>query len=173
MRTRPTAYMLVAFLFSVLASSASAQSRDPFFTTFSAYYDLVYHELNDTSNLGAHFESRRPSSAASHSSHSSRKSASIISTMRTCRHSWWVHGCAWRMRAHECCRTSSYAGLYHCGACDITDFAISGGGGVDFKLARNNNVRIRTQVDVRHMFDDVESFNAVRFSLGVVLPLNK
>src|SRR4029077_15712714 len=38
------------------ASSASAQSRDPFAADFSANYDVVYHETGATSNVGAHFD---------------------------------------------------------------------------------------------------------------------
>lgn len=50
-------------------------------------------------------------------------------------------------------------------------FGEEGGGGVDFRTARPN-VRIRVQLDVRHVFDP-SAFNGVRFSAGVVLPLNK
>jgi hypothetical protein len=63
-------------------------------------------------------------------------------------------------------------GLYHCGVCDINDFALQGGGGVDFRTA-SPNLRIRFQFDVRHVFDTVSGFNAERFSAGIVLPLNR
>ena len=39
-----------------LSQSVSAQSRDPYFSTFSAHYDVVYHEPGATSNAGAHFD---------------------------------------------------------------------------------------------------------------------
>jgi hypothetical protein len=64
-------------------------------------------------------------------------------------------------------------GLYHCGACGINDFAIQGGAGFDFKVMRSDAIRIRAQVDIRHVFDDVEGFTPVRVSAGVVFPLNR
>ena len=67
----------------------------------------------------------------------------------------------------------AFAGLYHCGACDINDFALQGGVGLDFRATRGSDIRIRTQLDVRHMFDDFNDFNAVRLGVGVVFPLNK
>src|SRR5690349_9079391 len=48
----PTCLSLLLFV----TSTASAQSPDPYATTFSANYDIVYHELNDTSNVGGHFD---------------------------------------------------------------------------------------------------------------------
>jgi hypothetical protein len=55
----------------------------------------------------------------------------------------------------------------------VNDFAIQGGGGLDFKVSDSNDLRVRVQVDVRHMFDSVEGFTAVRVSAGVVVPLNR
>src|SRR5438046_5405569 len=46
---------LAAVLF-LLSHSVSAQSRDPYFTDFSANYDFIYHEPGATSNAGAHFD---------------------------------------------------------------------------------------------------------------------
>ena len=46
---------LAAVVF-LLSHSASAQSRDPYFSTFSANYDVVYHQPGATSNAGAHFD---------------------------------------------------------------------------------------------------------------------
>ena len=63
-------------------------------------------------------------------------------------------------------------GLYHCGVCHVNDFALQGGGGIDFRTG-SPNVRIRLQFDVRHVFDEAGGINAERFSAGVVLPLNR
>src|SRR5262245_48463270 len=53
MRTRP---LPIVALFLLIASSVSAQSRDPFFATFTPSYDLIYHELSETSAFGGHFD---------------------------------------------------------------------------------------------------------------------
>ena len=53
MRTRLPLFIASLVLF---ASSVSAQSRDPYFATFTAGYDLIYHELDETSALGGHFD---------------------------------------------------------------------------------------------------------------------
>ncbi|HEV8209900.1 MAG TPA: hypothetical protein VGP77_07245 [Vicinamibacterales bacterium] len=63
-------------------------------------------------------------------------------------------------------------GLYHCGVCNVNDFALQGGAGVDFRTS-SANLRVRVQFDIRHVFDSVRGFNAERLSAGIVLPLNK
>jgi hypothetical protein len=48
---------LLAGLLLIAARPASAQSRDPYFTTFSADYDVVYHQEGAaTSHAGAHLD---------------------------------------------------------------------------------------------------------------------
>ena len=156
----------------LVPSIASAQSSDPFFADVSANYDIVYHELDDTSNLGGHFD---------------------IATTITRNTPFLVLAGEVGVNHFEGANVSSFLGglrlrlpnmgpnvlpflqvllgLYHCGTCNINDFALQGGGGLDFRLARRSP-RIRAQVDVRHMFDKVEDFNAVRVSLGLVFPLH-
>jgi hypothetical protein len=155
-------------------SSASAQSRDPFFATLSANYDLVYHELQDTSNLGAHFDVA--STIKRDVPFLSLVGEVGINHFNDANVSSYLGGPRLRLPntgPHVLPFIQFFAGLYHCGACDINDFAIQGGGGVDFRLSRNNDFRIRTQVDVRHTFDSLDDFNAVRVAVGVVLPLNR
>jgi hypothetical protein len=154
------------------ARSASAQSRDPFHTDFSLNYDAVYHETGATSHLGAHFD------VASTFNHHAPfigpvgevginhfDGGNIVSALG-----------GLRLRSNVDRLILPFvqviAGLYHCGVCDTNDLTIQGGGGVDFGR-RDNTFRIRAQVDVRHVFNNPIDFNAVRFSLGVVLPLNK
>src|ERR1043165_405621 len=48
--------LIAVAAFVVAAGTASAQSRDPFQSDFSANYDFVYHELDETSAAGAHFD---------------------------------------------------------------------------------------------------------------------
>src|SRR4029077_5887656 len=47
--------LLAGFLLFA-ARSASAQSRDPYFTDFSANYDVIYHHPHLDSHAGAHFD---------------------------------------------------------------------------------------------------------------------
>ena len=55
MKTRFVLLLAGSIVF-LLVHPASAQSRDPFFTDFSANYDIVYHEPDSTSHAGAHFD---------------------------------------------------------------------------------------------------------------------
>ena len=164
---------LLTGLSLLVAHGASAQSRDPYFTTFSANYDLVYHQHEATSHAGAHFDLastfKRDApfiGPVGEVGFNHVEGATVSSVMGGV-----------RVRFPNDRQFLPYAqlvaGLYHCGACSGNDFAIQGGGGLDFRLSHNNDFRVRTQVDVRHVFDDPFTFNAVRLSVGVVLPLNK
>jgi len=159
---------------SLLApSSASAQSSDPFFADFSANYDIVYHERDETSNLGGHFDIATtikrdvPFLVLAGEVGINHFDGGNVSS--------YLGGLRLRLPnlgPNVLPFLQALIGLYHCGSCDINDFALQGGGGLDFRLARRSP-RIRAQIDVRHMFDKVEGFNAVRVSLGLVFPLNK
>ncbi len=161
-------------LLLVAASSVSAQSVDPYASTFSASYDLVYHELGDTSNLGAHFDIA--STVTRNAPYLAVVGEVGVNHFSDATVSSFLGGARLRL-PNAAPRVLPFAqfllGLYHCGACEINDFAIQGGAGLDVKLARNNDVRVRGQVDVRHMFDSVDDFNAVRLSIGIVVPLNR
>jgi hypothetical protein len=170
MKTR--LFTLLAGLLLLAARSVSAQSRDPYFTDFSASYDIVYHEPETTSHAGAHFDVASTFKRdvpfigpVGEVGFNHFEGATVVSAMG-----------GLRLRANTDRRVLPFAqllfGLYHCGVCDINDFGLQGGGGVDFRMA-DNKFRIRTQLDVRHVFDDVRGFNGVRFSAGIVLPLNK
>jgi hypothetical protein len=164
--------VLPVMLVLLAARSASAQSRDPFFTDFSLNYDAVYHETGATSNVGAHFD------VASTFNHHAPfigpvgevginhfNGGSVVSALGGLR----VRSNVDRLILPF---VEVVAGLYHCGVCGTNALAIQGGGGVDFGR-RDNKFRIRAQVDLRRVFNNPVDFNAVRFSLGVVLPLNK
>src|SRR5260221_1626570 len=162
---------LAAVLF-LLSHSVSAQSRDPYFTTFSANYDVGYHEPGATSNAGAHFDVAStikrdvpfigPVGEVGFNDFDGGTIASVMGGLR--------------VRANPDYFVLPYAqlvlGLYHCGVCDINDFALQGGGGVDFRTG-SPNVRVRVQLDIRRVFESGSGFNAERFSVGIVLPLNK
>jgi hypothetical protein len=165
--------LFIAGVLLLAARSASAQSRDPYFTTLSANYDVVYHETDATSHAGAHFDVAStfkrdvpfigPVGEVGFNHFDGGTIASVMGGVR--------------LRPGNDRQFLPYGqvlvGLYHCGVCNINDFAIQGGGGVDFRLADNHNFRIRTQLDVRRVFEPSVGFNAVRFSVGIVFPLNK
>ncbi len=164
---------LLAGVLLLAVRSALAQSRDPYFTTFSANYDVVYHETDATSHAGAHVDVAStfkrdvpfigPVGEVGFNHFDGATISSVMGGLR--------------LRPGNGPQVLPYGqvlvGLYHCGVCNINDFAIQGGGGVDFRLSDNNNFRIRTQLDVRHVFEPSFGFNAVRFSVGIVFPLNK
>ena len=167
---------LPLFIASLLlaASSVSAQSRDPYFATFTAGYDLIYHELDETSSLGGHFD--LASTIKRDIPFLTFAGEVGVNRFEDVNVSSFMAGP--RLRLPNIGRNvlpfaQVFAGLYHCGACDINDFALQGGVGLDFRATRGSDIRIRTQLDVRHMFDDFNDFNAVRLGIGVVFPLNK
>ena len=170
MKTRLFVLPIVLVLFAPLR--ASAQSRDPYFTDFSVNYDAIYHETGATSHAGAHFDVA--STWIRHEpfigpvgevGFNHFDGGTVVSAMG-----------GLRIRTNVDRLILPFAqglvGLYHCGVCGINDFAVQFGGGVDFGR-RDNAFRIRAQVDFRRVFDSFGDFNAGRFSVGVVLPLNK
>jgi hypothetical protein len=168
-------HILAATVLSTLAAtSSSAQSNDPYFATASANYDFVYHETGDTSAAGAHFD------IAS----TVKRDVPFLGVMGEIGFnsldggtvSSYMGGV--RLRFPNASATvlpfaQFVLGVYHCGICNINDFAIQGGGGLDFKAVPSGAIRIRAQVDIRRVFDDVQGFSPVRVSAGVVLPLNR
>ena len=165
------AVLAVGILFTIV-HPVSAQSRDPYFTDLSVNYDFVYHETGDTSNAGAHVD------VAS----TWKRDVPFIGPVGEFGFNHFEGGTVvdamggLRIRANTDFFVLPYAqvlfGLYHCGVCNINDFALQAGGGVDFRTA-SRNVRVRIQFDFRHVFDSVSSFNAERLSAGIVLPLNR
>jgi hypothetical protein len=170
MKTRLALLVVSVLLFVV--RPVAAQSRDPFFTDFSVNYDVVYHEPNSTSNAGAHFD------VAS----TMKRDVPFVGPVAEVGFNHFDGGTVvdamggLRIRANTDYFVLPYAqglvGLYHCGVCDINDFALQLGGGVDFRSG-SPNVRFRVQFDYRRVFDSAFSFNAARVSAGVILPLNK
>lgn len=166
--------LLIAAALLISVTSASAQSSDPYYTTFSADYDVVYHETGATSNAGAHFDVAStikrdvPFLAVAGEVGFNHFDGGTVAS--------FLGGARLRF-PNAAPRVLPFAqvlgGLYHCGVCNIDDFALQFGGGVDVRLARTNDVRVRGQIDVRHVFDTFDSFNAVRLSAGVVIPLNR
>src|SRR5215470_17580298 len=164
MKTR-LAFLLSASLILLFAHPASAQSRDPFFTDFSANYDIVYHEPNSTSNAGAHFDVAG----------TLKRDAPFVGPVGEVGFNHFDGGTVvdvmggLRIRANTDYVVLPFAqglvGLYHCGVCAINDFALQLGGGVDFRTG-NPNIRVRVQFDYRRVFDSVAGFNAERVSAG-------
>src|SRR5262245_40436238 len=164
----------IGALVLLAATSSSAQSRDPYFATVGANYDLVYHETGETSGVGAHFD------IAS----TVKRDVPFLGVMGEIGVNHFDRGTVSDFMGGARLRFPNASprvlpfgqfllGLYHCGICNINDFAIQGGGGLDFKAVPSGAIRIRAQLDFRHVFDDVQSFSPVRASAGVVIPLNR
>jgi hypothetical protein len=171
MRTR---LLLLVAPFLLVASSVSAQSRDPFFATFTPSYDLIYHELGETSAFGGHFD--LGTTIKRDVPYLTLAGDVGINHFDDVNVSSFLGGARVRLANIDnnlLPFVQGLVGLYHCGVCDINDFALQLGGGVDWRAHRRSDLRIRTQFDWRHMFDDFGDFNAVRVSVGVVFPLNK
>ena len=165
--------LLLTGLVLLFVRPASAQSRDPFFTDFSANYDVVYHEPDITSNAGAHFDFAS----------TFKRDVPFIGPVVEVGFNHFDFGTVadvmggLRIRGNTDFFVLPFAqglvGLYHCGACvNSNDFALQLGGGVDFRTG-NPNVRVRVQLDYRRVFDPTVAFNGERFSAGIVLPLNR
>ena len=164
--------LLAGSIVLLLVNPASAQSRDPFFTDFSANYDIVYHEPDSTSHAGAHFD------LAS----TFKRDVPFIGPVGEVGFNHFDGGTVAdvmggvRIRANTDYYVLPFGqalvGLYHCGVCNINDFALQLAGGVDFRTGYPK-LRVRVQFDYRRVFDSVASFNGERLSAGIVLPLNR
>jgi hypothetical protein len=168
------AFLLLVSLLVAAVPPVSAQSADPYYTTFSGNYDFVYHELDETSGLGVHFD--LASTIKRDVPFLSAVGEVGVNHFDGANVSSFLGGARLRvpnLNARILPFGQVLIGLYHCGPCEINDFALQAGGGVDVKMARSRAFRIRAQIDVRHMFDEFEDFNAVRLAVGVVLPLNR
>ena len=169
--TTRSAVLTVGILFT-LVHTAYAQSSDPYFTDLSVNYDVVYHETGATSNAGAHLD------LAS----TWKRDAPFVGPVGEVGFNHFDGGTVadvmggLRVRANTDYFVLPYAqllvGLYHCGVCNANDFALQGGGGLDFRTS-SRSVRVRIQVDFRHVFESAAAFNAARVSAGIVLPLNQ
>jgi hypothetical protein len=171
MRTR---LLLLVAAFLLVASSVSAQSRDPFFATFTPSYDLIYHELGETSAFGGHFD--LGTTIKRDVPFLTLAGEVGLNHFGDANVSSFLGGARVRFANIDnnlLPFVQGFAGLYHCGVCDINDFALQLGGGVDWRTHRSSDLRIRTQFDWRHMFDSFGDFNAARLSIGVVFPLNR
>src|SRR5262249_5767501 len=155
--------LTLAGLLLVAVPTASAQSSDPFATTFSANYDFVYNELSDSSHAGAHFDIAT----------TVKRDVPFLSIVGEvginhfvdANVSSYLGGARLRLPnagPHVLPFAQLLVGAYHCGPCSINDFALQGGGGIDVRFTDTNDVRLRIQLDGRHMFDSIQDFSAFR-----------
>jgi hypothetical protein len=165
---------LIGILSLLVAGSTSAQSKDPYFATATPSYDFFYHENGQSTAEGVHFD------VASTIKRDVPFLGVIgeigVNHFDTPTVTSYMGGA--RLRIPNLTPSvlpfaQFVLGLYHCGSCNINDFAVQGGAGVDVKVSRGDAFRIRAQFDVRHVFDDVQGFTPVRLSAGVVFPLNR
>lgn len=149
-----------------LAGVRLASAQDP--VTVSANYDFVYHEFQDTSAAGVHIDVAKPFamlSGVGEIGFNHFEGATISSFMA---------GGRWALPRGTSSKIEPSVqvllGAWHC--CGETDLAIQPGLLVDYPYSMK--VKIRGQVDLRHIFfDDFEDENAFRLSGGIVVNLDQ
>jgi hypothetical protein len=172
-RMKTRLYVAFTGALLLLAHTVSAQTTGPYATTFSANFDVAYHESGDDSNAGAHFDLAGtvkrdvPMVAIVGEAGFNHFSDATVASV--------LGGARMRIPIEDE-RFLPFAqvlfGLYHCSLCNANDFALQAGGGVDFRVPRRRSFRLRAQLDFRHVFNAPAGFDALRLSGGIVLPLN-
>jgi hypothetical protein len=151
-----------ASLFLVGVRAASAQGP----ATFSASYDVVYHELEETSAVGVHADVAKPFgmiSGVGEVGANHFDGATVISLAGGGRYP--LHSSNARMSP----AVQILLGLWHCNACEISDAFVQPGFLLDF--AKSASLKIRGQFDVRRIFFDFGAEWAERLSVGLVWEL--
>jgi hypothetical protein len=159
-----------AFVYLLVAAPAPAQTAAAYQTAVGASYDLVYHQVDSTSNAGFHVDLSRALAA--------KADTSIVGEIGV---NHFFRGTAssflggGRMKVSGRPKYQPFVqvllGIYH--SAGGTNFAIQPGAGADF-MPKGRAFRLRVQVDLRHVFvSDVEDFNPFRLSGGIVLGLGK
>ena len=170
MKTRLIIFCASLVLLS--ARSVAAQSADPYAASVSANYDLIYQQQSDVSTVGAHFDGAwAPKQSlpvfgivgefgANHF-----KNLTVTSAMGGARARIPVPDERFMPFVQM------LVGLYHCGPCSENDVALQIGGGVDFRMP-SHRMRLRAQVDVRHVFPAAVGFDGFRLAGGIVMPFH-
>jgi hypothetical protein len=157
----------------LVARSVSAQSAGAYATTFSANVDVAYHEPDDDSHAGAHFDVAG----------TIKRNVPMVAIVGEAGFNHFTDATVASVLGGARVRipikdnrflpfTEGLLGLYHCGVCNENDLALQAGGGVDFQLPRHRSFRLRAQLDFRHVFAAGVGFDAARLSGGIVLPLS-
>jgi hypothetical protein len=139
------------------AGSAAAQG------TFSANYDFIYHEFEDTSAVGAHLDVTRSVATlvvAGEFGVNRFDDATVVTFAGGGRYAIPISNRAFRPAAQF------LVGSWHCAACDFNEMFIQPGFLVD--MPRTASLTIRAQGDWRRLLFDFGAESAVRVSLGLV-----
>jgi hypothetical protein len=164
--------LIVLGVLVLAAHSVSAQSPSTYSTTFSANFDVAYHETGVDSHAGAHFDVAG----------ALKQDVPVVDIVGEASFNhfsdWTVASVLGGARVRipiENDRFLPFAqvlfGLYHCSLCNVNDPALQAGGGVDFQLPELRSFRLRAQADFRHVFASAGGFDGLRLSGGIVLPL--
>jgi len=166
--------LLTVLILSAGAGTAVAQEADSYGFAASGSYDLVYHQVEDTSNVGLHVDiSKALGSTVDDKRISVVGEIGVNHFFNATETSYLAGG------RIPILTTDSYEpfvqvllGAQHCNLCASTNFALQPGGGVDFHT--KHAFKIRAAFDIRHVFiKDVEDYNAFRLSGGIVIPLGR
>jgi hypothetical protein len=160
MRQRVLGLCLAGLAFvPVSVGSASAQGA----TTFAASYDFVYHELGETSAVGAHVDGAKAFGSFSGVGELGANhfdGATVVSLAGGGRYPLHLSNPKFSPAVQV------LLGLWHCGTCELNDVLLQPGFLVDY--ASSPALTIRGQFDVRRIFFDFGAEWAQRLSVGVV-----
>ena len=127
----------------LVAGSAFAQSPGPYSSTFSANFDVAYHEARRGQQSAPTSMRPRRSIEVSRSSGSSAKAGFNHFPDATVVSYWGARACVPIEDTRFLPFVQMLVGLYHCTECDENDFALQAGGGVDFRLPTRRSFMLR------------------------------
>ena len=150
----------------VLAAARTASAQE--LPTFSLSYDFIYHELSKTSGFGAHGDVAKPLGLISGVAEAGVNHFDGYTDVSIAGGGRYLLARGPRSTVEPAVQL--LIGVWRCGACAVTEAFVQPGALIDY--ARSESLKIRGQFDVRRIFFDFGSRNAVRVSIGLVWDLD-
>lgn len=151
--------LVIGCLLLVGVHSASAQD-----VTVSASYDILYHQFEETTAVGVHFDAAKSFgllAGVGEIGFNRLEQSTVVSFAGGGRYMIPYSASAKLQPAVQV-----LLGLWHCGPCDVNELFIQPGFLVD--IPRSDTFKIRAQFDIRRIFFDFGGENAQRLSFGGV-----
>ena len=150
----------------VMASARTTSAQDPL--TFSLNYDFLYHELSETSAIGAHADLAKSFGTISGVAEAGVHRFDGYTDLSIAGGGRYLVAQGSRSKIEPAVQL--LLGLWRCGACHVTEAFLQPGVLIDY--AKSESLKIRGQLDVRRIFFDFGGENAVRLSIGLVWDLD-